>query len=282
MLSKTGHPKSQVIWDNPFIGPPTAEADPSDSWLDYQNPLLTAFVPVEQKIKRFKTKARAYYFQVMLSAHTCEHCGGKLRMTGRSICTCENCHKEVDPTIAFQRSLCCGAKLIRRPAHYVCSQCKKIVRSRFLFDERVFDSSYFCEMMRASRERARRKKEAAQRLLAHSRSEDLTLAEEPSLEAVSGLLEALNAFIGSGEIDLSSFHDFHYSFDIDSYRKHILGRLGWDEVPFSEIPSLQPNPRRDRIYRFVTLVFMDHAGDVRLYQEKGEAFVQRVHYEADD
>ena len=251
-----------------------------DFRLDHSQALLKALTVVERKIERFKLESRDFYFQVMLVAHVCDVCGGRLRMTGRSICACENCHHELDPTLAFQRSLCCGAKLIRRPVHYACSECKKTVASRFLFDEKIFDKEYFCEMMQASRERARKKKEAIRRLLADSRSEELVLTEAPNLEHIPGLLDALGAFIGSGAIVLAAFHDFQHAFDIEAYRRHILKYLSWDATPFSQFPMLQTHHRLDRVYRFITLVFMDHAGEVSLHQEEGGLFVQRVYHEA--
>lgn len=249
-------------------------------WAGSPNPLLRALETVEKKIERFKGKARDFYFQVMLSAHACGSCGGRLEMIGRSLCRCQNCQCRIDPTLEFQRSLCCGVELVRRPAHYVCSHCKRITPSRFLFDERVFDRNYFREMMQTSRERARSKREAIRQLLAKNRSEELVLTEEPELKAIPGLVEALNIFLSSGAVDLGTFQDIEQTFDMETYRRHILECLGWGNRPFSAIPLLQPQPRLDRVFRFITLVFMAQSGEVTLEQAEGEILVQRIYHEA--
>ena len=48
----------------------------------------------------------------------------------------------IDLTATFQRSTCCQATLETRRQHYACSCCGQ-TSSRFLFDERAFDSQYF-------------------------------------------------------------------------------------------------------------------------------------------
>ena len=245
------------------------------------NPLLVALARVEKKIERFKAEARDFYLKVMLSAHACEQCGGGLEMIGRSLCACRVCAAQADPTTAFQRSLCCGAELVRKRIRYVCSGCGRITPSRFLFNERLFDEEYFREMMRSSRERARRKKEALRQEVLENRSEHLILDQEPDLEAIPGLAEALNAFLNSSSLDLEAVEELTKSFDLGAYRRHILECLGWSATPFAAIPQLQGHVRLDRVFRFVTLVFMDQAGEVDLDQEQGELLVQRVYHEAD-
>jgi len=86
-----------------------------------------------------------------------------------------------------------------------CSRCHQTVQSRFLFDERIFDAAYFREMMKESRARAKRKREEVKRLLAGSRSGPLLLMEEPCLDSIPGLQEALDAFISSGGLPLAGF-----------------------------------------------------------------------------
>ena len=147
-------------------------SQPKDHQLeDLTNPLLLALARVEKKIELFKAEARDFYLKVMLSVHACEQCGGGLEMIGRSLCVCRACAARVDPTTEFQRSLCCAAVLVRKRSHYACSGCGRIAPSRFLFNERLFDEDYFREMMRSSRERARRKKEAVRRAVLENRSQ---------------------------------------------------------------------------------------------------------------
>jgi hypothetical protein len=157
---------------------------------------------------------------VILSVSQSPACGGQLHMTGNSVCSC-SCGNVFDPTLAFQKSACCSAGLVRKTFHYACSQCHKPIPSRFIFDEKIFDKAYFREMMRESRARKKKKREEIRQLLAESRSEPLNLTENPNLEAIPGLIEELNDFIQnvSGESDQYSF-DINEPFDMDKYREH--------------------------------------------------------------
>jgi len=134
-----------------------------------QNALIRGIGRVIGRVAVFKERVRDYYFDVILSQYQCIECGGPLLMTDQSECAC-SCGKIFDPTIAFQKSPCCQAHLVKKTFHYVCSRCNAVVPSRFLFDEKVFDASYFKKMMRESRKRANEKREEIRRLLAGSRS----------------------------------------------------------------------------------------------------------------
>ena len=69
-------------------------------------------------------------------------------------------------------------------------------------------------------------------------------------------------------------------FNIEKYWSHILSQLGWNPVHFSEIPPLDNDYRRDRAYRFITLIYMQHDQKVDIEQEDNDLFVQKVHNEA--
>jgi len=160
------------------------------------NPLLGGLKGVQARIARFTEQVKDFYFRLQLGKHECPKCGGSLAMVGPSQCA-SSCGNVFDPTLAFQQSTCCRARLVRKTFHYVCSNCNQIVQSRFLFDERIFDAAYFREMVRESRARAKRKREEVRRLLAGSRSDALLLMEEPCLQSIPGLADALNSFIGT-------------------------------------------------------------------------------------
>ncbi|MBL7175725.1 MAG: hypothetical protein ISS66_07870 [Desulfobacteraceae bacterium] len=231
-----------------------------------QNPLVCKIGAVIGRVGEFKKQAREYYFEVVLSAHQCPSCGGHLRMTGQSQCTC-SCGSTLDPTIAFQRSNCCGAKLIQKTFHYACSKCHNSVPSRFFFDERVFDKSYFRDMMRESRRKAKEKREEITRLLAESRSGNLPLMEDPDLEAIPGLIQDLNAFIQQESFEIGEFtFDTGCSFRMDDYRQHILSTLSWDSIAFSKLTPIIDDFRQDKVWRFITLVFMDNDRELELRQ----------------
>ena len=245
-----------------------------------RNLLVRRFRGVLGRIAGFKERAREYYFEVMLSAHQCPACGGRLRMTGQSRCAC-SCGNILDPTLAFQKSSCCGARLIRKTFHYACSKCHKTVPSRFLFDERLFDRAYFREMMQESRSRAKEKREEVRRLLAESRSGVLPLMEEPCIDSVPGLIKDLNDFIQEGSIAMGEFtFDPERSFRMDHYREHIQSILGWDSMLFSTMTPLTEDSHLDKIWRFITLIYMENDREVELTQHGSDLRVQRVYNEA--
>jgi len=203
-------------------------------------------------------------------------------MTGQSQAKCEACGYGLDPTLAFQQSSCCGVDLVRRQVHYVCSQCNKIVPSKFLFDERIFDKTYFREMMQESRARAKKRREEIKKLVVQSRSGAFELIEEPIIENVPGLIEALDNFILSNK---KITYDFamksRQTFNMTEYKSHLLNFLGWGKQLFSNILPLDENHRRDRIWRFVTLIFMAQVGEVELIQYgSDDLWVKKIYNEA--
>ncbi len=162
-----------------------------------RNPLIGEIDRILGCVEVFKERARSFYFEVALSPFQCPECGGHLKMTGTSECACA-CGNMFDPTIAFQKSLCCGSGLTRKTFHYSCRKCGKITPSRFIFDETLFDADYFRDMMRKSREKSRQKKQMIRQLLAQSRSNSLQLLEEPRLETIPDLIQDLHDFIKEG------------------------------------------------------------------------------------
>ncbi len=244
------------------------------------NPVVKEISEVLDRVSVFRKKAKQYYFEVILSGFQCPACGGKLHMTGSSECSC-SCGTVFDPTLTFQKSACCNTGLVRKTFHYACSQCHQSVPSRFVFDERVFDKAYFREMMRESRERKKKKREEIRQLLAESRSESLSLTEKPDLDSIPGLIEDLNQFIqnASDESNQYSF-DVDQPFDMDKYREHILSMLSWDSMLFSDINPIIEDDRKDRAWRFITLIFMEHEHEIEIKQQGNDLSVQRLYNEA--
>jgi len=238
------------------------------------NPLISGIGRVLSRVSDFKEMARAYYFEVILSPYRCRDCSGRLQMTSQSQCSC-SCGKTFDPTLTFQQSSCCSARLVRKTLHYACSRCHQTVPSRFLFVERLFDREYFREMMREVRVRERKRKEELRVLLAGSRSDTLILLEEPCLDSLPGLTEALNGFIGTG---VSGFQDFlsRSGFSLEDYRSHLLSVIGNGSMLFSDIAPLIEDWRKDKIWRFVTLIFMRQDREVSLTQYGADILVERI------
>ena len=243
------------------------------------NPLISEIQLILKQVSKFKERARSFYFEVILSVHNCPKCTGRLQMVGQAKCTC-SCGNTFDPTLAFQKSICCSAKLIRKTFHYVCSCCNKTVPSRFLFDEKVFDKAYFREMMQESRKKAKQKREEIRKLLSESRSGVLPLLQEPNLDLIPGLLHDLNDFIQPSDDAYHFPFDTEDSFNMDDYRDHILSVLTWNSKLFSDITPLAKDYRRDKIQRFVTLIFMENDRDIELTQDDNDIWVQKVYNEA--
>jgi len=249
------------------------------SCVDYElslashNPLLQRFCQVQTRVTHFKERVKEFYFRVLLSQHECPECGGDLHMVGQSKCVCV-CGNLFDPTLMFQRSPCCEARLVRKTFHYACSRCHQTVPSKFLFDERLFDAAYFRVMMRDSRALKKKKREELSRLLANSRSGVQVLEEEPRLELIPGLADALNNFVGQG---IGSYEfTANPGFRINDYRKHILSIIGFGSRMFSDIAPLMEDNRRDKIWRFVTLIFMCQDCEVELTQYGNDILVKRI------
>lgn len=246
----------------------------------HQNFLVQQINQVKDQLDDYRRKVRSFYFRVILSTVKCPQCDGRLKMTGQSRCACA-CGLVLDPTIEFQTSQCCGAKLLKKTFHYVCSRCGKTTTSRFIFNERVFDKTYFKEMMRTCRERKKRKQEEIRKLLASSRSNHLDLMVEPDLDAIPDLLVDLDEFILSRmENDENMLPNSADCFQMEEYRSHILSGLNWNPIEFSAITPLMVDNRRDRACRFITLIFMQNEHEVEIQQLESDLLIQKVYSEA--
>ena len=229
-------------------------------------------------VARLKESVRSFFYHVVLSLHRCPKCNGQLLMVGNSVSRCTACGNVCDPTIEFQRCVDCGGRLVKKTYHYHCKTCHSIAKSEFLFDEKVFDKAYFCQMMRESRERKRRKKAQVQAFLRVARSDVLAHEDCPDLGQIEGLNEALDSMVNSPipkELLLSMAKS--PEFDLTKYKEHIVGCLQEAyEILFDDIQPLIDNTRKDRAFRFVTLIFMNHWGDVELIQYGDKVVVEKV------
>lgn len=238
------------------------------------NPLLIGIGDIIGRVEKFKARARSFYYEVVLFPHKCPQCDGFLSMTGLSECACFHGHV-CDPTITFQISACCRAKLVKKTFHYACSSCQRTIQSRFLFDERIFDTDYFREMMQESRRRAAGKREEIRRLLADSRSDALSLMEYPNLEVIPGLLQDLDGFIQMNREQEDAFYELKSEFNMGAYRAHILSSVDHHTIYFSAVSPLTGDYRRDMVRRFITLVFMDNDQEVNIQQYGNDLLIQR-------
>ena len=113
-----------------------------------------------------------------------------------------------------------------------------------------------------------------------ARSGTLPLLEEPSLESINGLLEDLDVFVQQGSEVVPCGFEPRQEFSMAQYRDHILASLGWGTVSFSGIPPISEKSRRDKAWRFITLVFMQNERVIDLTQEGDNIWVQRLQNEA--
>ena len=135
-------------------------------------------------------------------------------------------------------------------------------------------------MMQESRQRAKRKKEEIKKLLANSRSKTLLLDNEPDLESIPNLVQDLNSFI---ELNSPLLETYPYicksQYQMEEYRKHILSTLKWNSVLFTDIGPLVENRRQDKVWRFITLIFMQNQREINLSQQDDAILIQRVYDE---
>ena len=243
------------------------------------NPLLTDIETVRQRIEVLKTRVRELYFDVLMGLHPCPECGSKMHMTGPSQCACV-CGISLDPTVAFQRSRCCGAALVKRRCHYACSSCGAVEPSKFLFDERLFEPDYFRQRMRLRRQERKRKREALKRLLADSHT-DTWFPENPvGFDLAPALCQDLDEHIAGIEQRPLQWVNHHDVFRMAPYRQVILEQIDDCYVWFNGIPAVRENPRLDRVRRFITLIFMENDREVHLEQQEEDILVKP--YEAYD
>jgi hypothetical protein len=149
------------------------------------------------------------------------------------------------------------------------------VPSIFLFDEKMRDPDYFKEAMRESRERAREQRERVRLMLLGSRSDALSLTALPGLDEVPGLMEALAGFVQGMHTAGPAKFTGGDVFDMAAYRRVILDSLCGCSVLFDAIPRVGQDTRKDRVRRFVTLLYMEHDHEITISQYGEKIVVEK-------
>jgi len=222
-------------------------------------------------VGKFLIKAKRFYYLVMLFGYRCPKCKGSLAMVAEGRCRCNKCSNEFDPTVVFQRCLKCGGTAILRVRRYQCKDCGKEITSRFLFDGLIFNAEYFKAKMAESRQHKKEQKERVKKMLAECRSDALPL-QAADLDSVPGLLEALNGLsTGIAEsFEIVSRDEFN----LKHYEQHIQAHIQDFPISMEEIPLLsKESARKDRIWRFIALIFLTHAGVVNIWQDGQDIMV---------
>jgi hypothetical protein len=132
-------------------------------------------------------------------------------------------------------------------------------------------------MMKASRAKKKKRKEKMIKFLTEIRSCELPLTQELCLESVPALIHDLNCFVGADEVLADNLgFEVDSGFELDDYRSHILSALGCGSRMFSGIRCISPNPHEDKIWRFVTLIFMQHEQEVELTQYGNDLLIESI------
>ncbi len=221
-------------------------------------------------VQNFFGKARRFYYMAVLLGCRCPKCNSGLSMVAESLCKCNSCEFEFDPTVEFQRCSVCGDMPILRVRRYRCKDCGSGIRSKFLFDGLAFDREYFKAKMAKSRQRKKEQRERVRQMLAQCRSEPLTF-EAANLNSVPGLVDALNSL--TTEPDAAFEVRGRDDFDLRRYETHIQAHIQDFPMNLRDIPLLCENRRRDLIWRFIAVIFLAHTGIVDIWQEGQDIMV---------
>ena len=229
--------------------------------------MIQAGAFIQQRVSQLRDRARSLYYAVMLFQKECRSCGSTtLVMEQDACCHCRACGNRFDPTLEFQSCPDCDHPLVLKVCHYWCPHCQQPVRSLFCFDERVFDPAYFREMMRTSRQRKVEQADKLRRLLLDSRSAPCWPDTPPTLEELPGFADDLAPFVAALAQPMETVRWVRPYFDMAAYRRHLLDRVTGCVVEFEGVSAVIDDPRLDRVYRFITAVFLEHEGALVLRQ----------------
>ena len=143
-------------------------------------------------------------------------------------------------------------------------------------DDPSFDREYFRQRMVEARERAREARMRRIGELMAARSGPLVMEEPIDLAVVPGLTEALDGFVAL-PIPLELIQRFarRSDFDLHEYERHILRHTTPLVTRFDAILPLIEDHRKDRIFRFIAVIFLAHAGRLDIWQEGNHILVKQ-------
>lgn len=229
-------------------------------------------------VAALKERVRWFYYAVLLMGHSCPRCNAGLIMVHEGQCQCQACDYRFDPTAAFQRCSACGGQPVLRVRRYQCQHCGADIQSRFLFGGFAFDAAYFRERMAEHRRRKAEQRDRVRLMLSETRSEALS-SEAADLAVIPGLAEALNS-LTTTVWDAESWRPGE-GFDLRRYQSHIQAHLRPFPLSLAEIPPLSEHARKDRIWRFIAILFLAHTGIVEIWQEGQDIMVRQRETDAE-
>jgi len=225
-----------------------------------------------EAVQNFFGRARKFYYNVVMLGHRCGKCNGGLSMISESRCRCQKCKIEFDPTVEFQRCFKCGGKPVLRVRRYYCKDCGDEVVSKFVFETLPFEKEYFKQKMAESRRRKEEQFQQVKEMLAQSRSQVLD-SDAVDLNSIPGLLAALNSLAAG--IDEKLLIELKNKFDLGRYQEHIKAHIQDFPIDLRSIPAIIENTRKDLIWRFIAVIFLEHERAVEICQEGQTIWVSR-------
>ena len=230
---------------------------------------------IQQAIERLINRARTFFYEVVLSGHTCPDCDAGLIMLREGRCCCEGCGKAMDPTIQFQTCPACSGRLFLRLRRYACRRCGRDVPSRYLFDGKVFNAEYFRRKMAESRDRRRqRRRQDGERQRTRVSHAATVEPGRIDLQRSPGLIDLLNQLVGQAPDQAANSALARLAeeqFDLQRYQRHVLRVMqalaSDDEIAFRSIPPVTGRDNRlERIRLFIAVIFLAHAGTIDVRQ----------------
>ena len=110
-------------------------------------------------------------------------------------------------------------------------------------------------------------------MLLGTRSNSLVMVDFPEAGVIGDMVQALDAAVqADATAELQEFLGPE-EFCMETYRLHIRERLRGCMASFSSFPPIADDARLDKIRRFVTLIFMEHMGEVCLENRDNEIVV---------
>ena len=228
--------------------------------------LIEAAYRLQRRVEVLRDEVSDFYNGVILLGKPCVTCGSAgLTMVRTGWAKCSACGAEFDATRAFQTCPECDSVLVLKVTHYWCPACRTPVRSLYCIDGPVLDLEYFRDKMRESRERKRQDVERVRLMLAESRSASLSPWADPEKVGVAGIHAAIDT-LAMATPQTADGTDNRPAFDFESYRAHIQDLTEGCVVDFEGVSPLIADRRLDRVFRFITAVFMDQEGILDMEQ----------------
>ena len=204
-------------------------------------------------------QARQFYYAVMLSGHACPECGGSLEMIGEGRCRCRRCGEQLRsdaglPAVpALRRQAATAGAAVRVPGS----------ADRCAIPVPVRRPGLRCRVLPAEDGGI-------------PGAQDGTAGTGPAdagREPVAGsprcrrsIWTTMSGAAGSTERPGSRMQTPVFlsnppaAFDLSRYQAHVQAHIRPIPVSLEQIPPLSENRRLDRIWRFIAIIFLAHAG----------------------